>query len=98
MVVLPQYKSGDVGVTNDIMKNFKYPKKLIIREEYITGYVLVGFVVEKDGSVSNVKFVKGLQKDLDKEAIRVVKLLNNWNPGYNRGVPIRARFVQPIRF
>ena len=81
-----------------ISGNFNYPQRLKEQDEDIKGKIYVSFIVEKDGSLGDVKIVRGLNKLLDEEAIRVIKSSPKWSPGKNAGIPVRARFVQPIRF
>lgn len=67
-------------------------------ENDIQGKVIVQFIVEKDGRVSDVKVLKGVDRDLDKEAVRVVKSMPKWQPGKNNGAPVRSYFRLPIVF
>jgi protein TonB len=67
-------------------------------ENGISGRVIVKFVVEKDGSVSGVTLVRGVDKDLDREAIRVVKSMPKWQPGKNNGQAVRCYFNLPVNF
>jgi TonB family protein len=60
--------------------------------------VVVSFVIEKDGSVSNVKILKGVTPNLDEEAMRVVKKMPNWSPGTQRSRAVRVQINLPIRF
>lgn len=62
------------------------------------GYVIVRFVVEPDGSVSNVKVVRSVDPDLDREAVRCVSSMPKWNPGYNNGKPVAVWFTLPVKF
>ena len=64
----------------------------------IQGRVVVQFVVEKDGSVGSATILKGVDKDLDREALRVVKKMPKWQPGKNNGVPVRSYFRLPVQF
>ena len=59
---------------------------------------MVGFVVERDGSVSDVKILRGVDPSLDKEATRVVKSMPKWKPGMQTGKPVRCRFTIPVSF
>ena len=62
-------------------ENIKYPQEA--KNKGISGTVFITYVVEKDGSVSNVKVLRGVKEDLDKEAIRVVRMMPQWKPGYS---------------
>jgi len=87
---------GDI--TAYLSKNIRYPKKA--RKKNIEGSVYVSFIVEKDGSVSNVKIIRSVEggKSLDKEAVRVVSHMPKWKPGMQSGEPVRVQYTLPIRF
>jgi len=78
------------------LNNIKYPE--VARTSGITGTVYVQFVVEKDGSISDVKVVRGIGGGCDEEAVRVVKSMPRWKPGKQRGQPVRVYFTLPIEF
>ncbi|HEX2963825.1 MAG TPA: energy transducer TonB [Ignavibacteriales bacterium] len=59
---------------------------------------MVGFIIEKDGSMSDIKVVKGIGGGCDEEAVRVTKLMGKWNPGMQKGKPVRVRMVMPYQF
>ena len=79
-----------------LQKNLKYPEQA--RRMGIDGRVFVEFVVERDGSLTDVKAVKGIGAGCDEEAVRVVKMAPKWKPGKQRGRPVRVRMVMPILF
>jgi protein TonB len=87
---------GEAALVQWIAKSTVYPE--IAKENQIQGKVFVGFVIEKDGSVSDVKTLRGVDPYLDKEAIRVVKSMPKWKPGSQRGKPVRVSFQVPIVF
>jgi len=93
---MPQFIGEDGTFENYIKKNVKYPDyaKLL----GVTGVVLLEFVVEKDGSVSNVKVLQSVYPDLDAEAIRVVSSSPTWKPGKQSFIPVRVKQIVPIRF
>ena len=93
---MPEFPGGDLGLMKYIRKNVKYPP--IAKEYNITGKVYVSFIVDKSGSVPNVKIVRGVDKNLDAEALRVVKSLPKYKPGKQRGKPVRVMFTIPINF
>jgi protein TonB len=93
---MPECPGGDLGLMKYIQKNVKYPA--IAKEYNITGKVYVSFIVDKKGSVTNVKVVRGVDKNLDAEAVRVVKSLPKYKPGKQRGKPVRVMFTIPINF
>ena len=80
---MPEFPGGDLGLMKFIQKNVKYPA--IAKEYNITGKVYVSFIVDKGGSVTNVKIVRGVDKNLDAEALRVVSALPKYKPGKQRG-------------
>ena len=91
---MPQFPGG--SVQKWIAKNVKHP--MIAQENNIQGKVFVQFVIEKDGSVSDVKVARSVDPSLDKEAIRVVKAMPKWKPGKQRGKPVRVSYTVPINF
>ncbi len=93
---MPSYPGGDSARMNFILKNIKYPT--LAKEQGIEGTVYIQFVVEKDGSLTDVKLLREIGGGLGEEAIRVVKLMPKWNPAKHRGVPVRALFYLPIKF
>ncbi len=93
---MPEFPGGDLGLMKFIQKNVKYPA--IAKEYNITGKVYVSFIVDKQGKVTNVKIVRGVDKNLDAEALRVVSLLPKYKPGKQRGKSVRVMFTIPINF
>ena len=93
---MPEFQGGDLGLMKFIQENVKYPEKA--REYNITGKVFVSFIVDKQGNVTNVKIVRGVDKNLDAEAKRVVSSLPKYKPGKQRGKPVRVMFTIPINF
>ena len=77
-------------------KNVKYP--VIAQENNIQGRVTVQFVIERDGSITDVKVLRGVDPSLDKEAVRVVKSMPKWKPGKQRGKPVRVSYTVHINF
>jgi protein TonB len=93
---LPAFKGGYEALMKFISRQKKYPRAA--KKARVEGAVYVSFVVEKDGSVTDVKTIRGIHPDCDAEAERVVKLLPNWEPGTLDGQPVRVRFSLPIKF
>jgi len=93
---MPEFPGGDLGLMKYIQKNVKYPP--IAKEYNITGKVYVSFIVDRQGKVTNVKVVRGVDKNLDAEAVRVVKSLPKYKPGKQRGKAVRVMFTIPINF
>ncbi len=94
--VPPSYPGGQRDLNGFLAKNLKYPVKAI--ERGIQGTVYVQFIVEKDGKIGKVKIARGVNKYLDKEAVRVIKLMPGWNPGMQEGEAVRTWFTLPVRF
>ena len=93
---LPQFPGGDEAFMKYIEEILVYPEKA--KEDSITGKVLVGFVVEADGSITNVKVIRSANKILDEEAVRVVKSMPKWIPGMQFDKPVRTLMKMPINF
>lgn len=93
---MPEYPGGDKLMMDFIQKNIKYPE--YERENDIQGRVVVGFVVNEDGSLSNIKVKLPVSPGIDEEAIRIVKSFPKFNPGEQRGKPVRVQFNLPIAF
>jgi protein TonB len=79
-----------------VAKNVQYPQEA--RDKEISGRVLVSFIVEKDGSIGDVKVVKGIGGGCDEEAVRVVKAMPKWKPGKDKGKPVRVSYMMPFTF
>lgn len=94
--VMPQFPGGQIAMLKYIMENMKYPEQAM--KEGIQGRVAVRFIVEKDGSISDVKPILSVHPLLNKEAVRVVKSMPKWTPGKQNGKPVRVRFNLPVMF
>ena len=92
----PEFPGGVEALYKFISKNVVYPKKAL--KDGIEGKVVVEFVIEANGSVTNVKVFKSVNPDLDKEAVRVVSMMPKWKPGSLGGKNVRSRFRIPINF
>ena len=93
---MPSFPGGEAKLMEYVGKNVKYPQ--IARETGIQGRVFVNFVVEPDGSVSNVSVLRGIGGGCDEEAMRVVKNMPKWKPGKQRGKPVRVQYMLPVNF
>ncbi len=93
---MPEFPGGDLALRKFIANSINYP--VIAQENGIEGKVYVTFVVDKDGSVSDAKIVRGVDPSIDKEALRVVSNLPRWKPGKQRGKPVRVSYTVPINF
>lgn len=91
-----EFPGGPAAMMKWLNNNMRYPEAA--QQNDIQGKVVVNFVVEKDGSIAQVKIAKGVDKDLDREAVRVVKKMPKWQPGKNNGVPVRSYFNLPVTF
>ncbi len=92
----PEFPGGEAAMFQWIAKNIKYPD--IAKENGIQGKVFVQFVIGKDGKVTDVTIVRGVDPSLDKEALRVIQSMPPWKPGKQRGKPVRVSFQLPINF
>ena len=92
----PQYPGGMGALNHWLGSNIKYP--VMAAENGIEGRVVVQFVVERDGSVSGVHVVRGVDPSLDKEATRVVSAMPKWIPGKQNGSAVRVKYTVPVTF
>ncbi|MBP5688257.1 MAG: TonB family protein, partial [Muribaculaceae bacterium] len=94
---MPSFPGGDAALMSFIIKNIKYPKTA--QDNGIQGKVVVQFVVEKNGKVGEVRVIRGVDNDLDREAVRICKMLPAFSPGRNAaGDPVRVWYTLPISF
>lgn len=94
--VMPQFKGGMENLTAYLRKNIRYPESA--KELGAEGTAFVSFIVEKDGSLSEIKIKKGFNAACDAESERVVRDMSNWQPGKQNGELVRSRLVLPIKF
>lgn len=92
----PSFPGGDVARIKFLQENIVYPQ--MARESGIQGTVYVTFVVERNGNVTDVRVLRGIGGGCDEEAVRVIKAMPKWNPGKQRGKPVRVQFNMPIKF
>lgn len=92
----PEFSYNGMSLMQYLGKSIKYPT--IAQETGAQGRVIVQFVVNKDGSIVDVKVVRGVDPYLDKEAIRVISTMPKWKPGEQRGKPVRCKFTVPVMF
>ena len=93
---MPQFPGGSSALFEYLSKNIKYP--VVAEENGVQGRVVVTFVVERDGSITDVKVVKSVDPSLDKEAQRVVKSMPHWIPGKQNGSAVRVKYTVPVTF
>lgn len=94
--VMPEYPGGQVALMRYIAQNVKYPKSA--QENGTQGIVVVQFVVDADGSVTNAHVITSVDPYLDEEALRVIKSMPRWTPGKLNGKPVRVKYTTPIKF
>ena len=92
----PSFPGGDAARIAFLSNNLRYPA--VAMEQGIQGRVVTQFVVDKDGSITDVKVVRSLDPMLDKEAVRLVKSMPKWTPGKLNGSPVRVKCILPISF
>ena len=93
---MPEFPGGMAEAMEFLAKNINYP--VAAQQAKIEGRVIVQFVVERDGSVSDVKVMRGVSPELDAEAIRVVSMMPKWIPGKQRGKAVAVKYTMPIMF
>lgn len=93
---MPEFPGGDAALHRYLATSVDYP--VIAQENGIQGRVYVKFVINTDGSVTDVQIARGVDPSLDKEAIRVVKSMPKWKPGKQRGKSVRVSYTVPINF
>ena len=93
---MPEFPGGMQALMTYLSKNIKYPS--VAQDNGIQGRVLVSFVVNKDGSIVDPEVIKSVDAALDKEAMRVIKAMPKWNPGKQRGKPVRVKYTVPVLF
>ena len=94
--VMPEYPGGTTAMFDFIQKNLKYPESA--KDKGLEGRVFIGFVVEKDGSLSSFQVLRGVCDEIDAEAVRVLKMMPKWKPGMNEGEPVRVQYTMPFKF
>lgn len=93
---MPEFPGGMSKLSEYLAKNIKYPQ--MARETGVKGRVFIGFVIEPDGSVSNIQVLRGIGGGCDEEAMRVVKSMPKWKPGKQRGKAVRVSYNLPVNF
>ena len=93
---MPQFPGGSNELMKYLSENTKYPESA--KANKIEGRVFVRFVIEKDGSVTNAEVMRGIDKECDAEAVRVVASMPKWQPGTQNGEAVRCRFTVPYIF
>ena len=94
--IQPQFPGGEEAMRAFFAEHARTPQ--VARDSSIQGQVMVSFIIEQDGSISNVEVVEGLHPEADREAVRVVEMMPNWIPGKTRNRPVRVQFHMPVNF
>lgn len=92
----PSFPGGEGALLSWLKDNLRYP--VVAQENGVQGRVIVSFVVERDGSISDVKIARSKDPSLDKEALRVVKAMPHWQPGKQNGSTVRVKYNLPVNF
>ena len=93
---MPEFPGGMAECMKYLSKNVKYPEDC--KKESVQGRVIAQFVVDKDGSIQDVKVVRGIHPSLDKEAIRVIEGMPKWKPGKQDGKTVKVKYTIPVSF
>ena len=91
---MPIFKGGDAALLKYLRENLKYPDNT--KDRGVQGRLVIGFIVEKDGSLTDVKVLRPVDIDLDAEVLRLVKGMPKWIPGRHNGQRVRVRYLLPI--
>ncbi|GJG43470.1 hypothetical protein PRLR5052_25080 [Prevotella lacticifex] len=93
---MPSFPGGQWALMQYLANNIKYP--VVAQENGIEGHVVVSFVVERDGSITDVQVVRSVDPSLDREALRVVRSMPKWIPGKQKGQAVRVKYNMPVSF
>ena len=91
---MPTFEGGDAALLKYLRENLKYPDNT--KDRGVQGRLVIGFIVEKDGSLTDVKVLRPVDIDLDAEVLRLVKGMPKWIPGRHNGQRVRVRYLLPI--
>ena len=94
--IMPEFPGGTKALLDSIAKNLKYPPKAI--NSRTEGRVILQFVIDKQGKVTDVQVMRGVTPDLDQAAIDVMRSLPDWKPGMQDGKPVNVKYTMPIVF
>lgn len=92
----PEFPGGDAALVQFLQHNIKYPKKA--KKKHIEGKVILRMVMDENGAITEVRVSKSADPDLDKEAVRVARMLPNFSPGLIKGKPVKVYYNLPIIF
>lgn len=94
--IFPEFKGGLDSLYVFLGKNLIYPKEAL--EKDISGIIYVQFIIDKEGNIRNEKIIRGIGAGCDEEALRVVRIMPQWEPGKNNGIPVNVNYTLPIKF
>ncbi|MCE3278903.1 MAG: TonB family protein [Bacteroidetes bacterium] len=94
--IMPKFPGGEQAIYKIVSDSMVYPK--LAAKERIGGRIIIQFTVDTMGNIADVKIMRGIREDLDKEAIRLIYLLNGWTPGTENGKKVRVSFNLPLYF
>lgn len=94
--IMPEFPGGDIAMKNYIFKHLEYPTSAM--ENGIQGRVMVEFIIDENGKVTNAKVLKGIGGGCDEAALKVVNAMPRWKPGVMDGKVVKVRFVLPVTF
>ena len=93
---MPEFPGGAVEMMKFLNENVKYPEAA--ENAGTQGRVIVQFIVEADGSITNVKVLKNVSDEIDAEAVRVINAMPKWKPGKQNDKPVRVKYTIPVTF
>ncbi|TRX71207.1 energy transducer TonB [Carboxylicivirga sp. M1479] len=93
---MPEYPGGAEALTEFIANILVYPP--IAVENGVSGIVYISFAIDVDGSITDIKIVRGVSSELEAEATRIIKAMPKWKPGKQRGKPVKVSYTIPVRF
>jgi TonB family protein len=93
---MPSFPGGGAALRSFFINNLKYPKEA--EKNGVQGRVLCSFIVERDGSITDVRVIRGVDQSIDKEAVRVLGAMPKWIPGRKDGIPIRVNYTVTVTF
>lgn len=93
---MPEYPGGMDALKQLLVENVKYPEQA--KKDKVEGKVYVSFIVDENGVVKDAKVIRGVNPELDAEALRVINLMQKWTPGKDDGKPVKVAFTLPIQF
>ncbi len=95
-ITQPEFPGGMDSLKMFIHNNLKYPRQLM--DSRTGGSVVIMFIVDKDGKIVDPVVMKGVNPDVNEEALRIIKMMPDWKPGTNGGMPVNKQYILPIDF